>query len=152
MSERILFPASLKRVIFRSTKKWFSDPELNLRLGPMDEEWLNRVLSDRTGAQYSFFSSGKLVAVAGVLFPDAEHDCHYLTDIAVKPDFRWRGIGARVLSKLLMHSELRQAHKWRASVSVGNLAGLRLLESTGWQRLSIQNDRDKLIMFELNIG
>lgn len=133
-------------------KKWFSDPELNLQLGPMDKEWLNHVLTDQSGAQYSFFSSGIFIAVAGVLFPDAEHDCYYLTDIAVKPDLRSRGIGAKVIKKLLMHAELREAHNWRASVSVGNLAGLRLLENTGWNRLLIQNDKDELIMFELNIG
>ena len=36
-------------------QSWFRDPELNQQLGPMDETWLKHIISDKTGAQYSFF-------------------------------------------------------------------------------------------------
>ena len=129
-------------------QSWFRDPELNQQLGPMDETWLKHIISDKTGAQYSFFSSDTLIAVAGVVFPNTHSTYYYLTDIAVKPTRRSQGIGTQVLGQLLSRPDLKQTREWRAAVSPENIAGIRLLRGSGWRRVISGDQQGALIMFE----
>lgn len=65
----MLSSARFTRDDFREYLRWFADPALNRRLGPLDEAWLEHVLADVTGLQLSFFLAGALVAVAGIALP-----------------------------------------------------------------------------------
>jgi len=86
---------------FEEYKSWYKDVNLAKELGPMDKEWLNAVLKEKDGQEYSAFNKENLVAVVGIKFPNTEHPYYFITDIAVKPSLKNQGIGSQVLQKLI---------------------------------------------------
>src|SRR5262249_55078432 len=105
------------RADFPEYKSWFMDPELNRQLGPMDDEWLEYVLNEQDGAQYTIFRDDEIVAVLGILLPDERRPDYYITDLAVKPSLRGQRIGSGTLQKLFELLPLKPGQKWRAFVS-----------------------------------
>jgi ribosomal protein S18 acetylase RimI-like enzyme len=134
---------------FPNYESWFVDPELNRQLGPTDREWLTCVLTDSEGAEYSFLINQELIAVAGVHYPTAEHNYYYITDIAVRPQLRGRGIGERIVRELQVQTELQLVKNWRAGVAINNIAAAKLLESLGWRKIFQANDSDDLTVYEI---
>jgi len=133
---------------FQKYKDWFSDPETNKWLGPLDADWLDYVLKDTTGAQFCFTSSNALIAVAGVHFPNNTHPYYVITDIAVRPNLRAQGLGLRILSLLQTMPALQTVSFWRANVSSTNDAAIHLFEKSNWTRLKSKTSNDGMIIFE----
>lgn len=77
---------------------WFVDPELDRWLGPLDEEWLGAVLSEKEaeGATWAVFRAGTFVAVAEAVF-DSESELAVISGLAVKPDLCRQRIGTEFL-------------------------------------------------------
>ena len=118
---------------FPEYQSWYADHELNQRLGPMDNAWLNDVLTNSAGCTWSVRQSNELVAVIGVVLPDADHPCYCITDFAVKPKLRNQRIGSVVLAQLLQQHELAPHQYWQAYVDQRNPKALAFFTTNGWQ-------------------
>lgn len=129
-------------------ESWFDDVLLNEQLGPMDRDWLEYVLHDSSGAQYSVLRQGELVAVVGVCLPVDGHAYYFVTDLAVRPDLRGNGIGRGALGLLLAHPDLQDSTLWRAGVMPENPAAQAFFTHLGWARREAQTPFDELIEFE----
>ena len=134
---------------YHDYKKWFEDKELNKHLGPLDEDWLTYVMSDKTGEQFSFTHKQRLIGVAGTCFSDGDHDYQVLTDIAVRPDLRLRGIGMLLLTKLITSVKFERNTSWRAYVSPENKGAIQFFNKAGWHRLEHGLPEDGMMVFSL---
>jgi len=137
---------------FREYQKWFSDSELYRRLGPLDNEWLEYILSDKSGAQYCFTEAQEIIGVAGVRFPSDECSHYILTDLAIRPDIRSTGYGSKLLSFLLSQPEFKTVKTWRTYVDVNNGVATKFFLSLGWVCLQECDDGSQMIEFENTIN
>ncbi len=118
---------------FAEYQSWFDDPDLNRALGPqVDQEWLDCVMSETDGCQYAVCEAGEVVACVGIKFPDPEHPTYTITDIAVKPQRKGRGIGAQVLAELMRLHPCKSRQSWVAFVDEHNPKAKSFLEKCGW--------------------
>lgn len=117
---------------FAEYKLWFQDALLQRELGPMDDEWLDAVLNEKDGCEYSVVRNRELVAVIGVKFPQAEHPDFYLTDFAIKPSLRGKGFGSQILAELLQLHPIKPHQTWRGFVSCGNEQAKGFFRKNGW--------------------
>ncbi len=126
--------STFKREDFPEYLSWYADAELNLHLGPMkeDDEWLHAVMNETDGCHYSIFDGKDLLAVVGVIFPDVEHSAYFITDFAIKPIHRGKGIGSIVLDELIRLHPLKVGQKWKAVIDVKNSKAKRFFEKNGW--------------------
>lgn len=135
---------------FPEYRSWFEDPDLNRNLGPaVDQEWLDSVMNESDGCQYSVFDGEALIAVVGIKFPDDEHPTYGITDIAVKPRLRGRGIGSQVLGHLMALHPPKPGESWVAFVDERNPRARAFLEKQGWICDSDQPDEHG--MFKLTV-
>lgn len=103
---------------FEPYVQWFEDESLNKQLGPApNQEWLEHVLHDATGKQYSVFRAEELVAVVGVVFATKENPVNVISDLAIKPILRSTGLGRQVLAALPLLEEYDAAEDWASSRS-----------------------------------
>ncbi|MEE6170356.1 MULTISPECIES: GNAT family N-acetyltransferase [unclassified Mycolicibacterium] len=120
-------------------EQWFRDAELDQRLGPLDEEWLEHVLSDREGVQLVVESvSGTPVALAGCAW-DPVGSSHGITDLAVCPWMRRFGIGQRALKSVLEWSGHPPTKRWVAFVDPDNHAAQAFFSAIGWHPDGIED-------------
>lgn len=133
---------------FPAYESWFADPVLNAQLGPMDQDWLNHVLNDTTTAQYSVVRGDGLVAVVGVCLPNEAHPYYFITDFAVRPDLRGRGVGRSTQALLMAQPDLQLSTLWRAGVVPDNSGALTFLARLGWTRREPESPFDELVEFE----
>ncbi|NLY71684.1 MAG: ribosomal protein S18-alanine N-acetyltransferase [Clostridiales bacterium] len=74
--------------------------------------------------------NGKIIGYAGIwVILDEGH----ITNIAVHPDFRNRGLGTRLLSELIELSERRGAKRHTLEVSVANHSAISLYNKFGFE-------------------
>lgn len=135
---------------FSEYKAWYDDAELDKRLGPMDDKWLDHVMHETRGHQYSVFLGKDLVAVIGILLPDAEHPAYYITDFAMKPHLRNQGIGSQVLAKLMKLYSLKPGEEWRAFIDERNPRAKAFFEKNGWKCVSNTPDEHGMLLLERN--
>lgn len=126
---------------------WYTDEALNRQLGPLDEAWLEHVLTDESGIQLSFFLDNELVAVAGVALPLTPGLPHVITDLAVQPTRRGQGIGSVVLTRLLAAEEFAAAMVWEAYIAPDNSRAQRFVERHGWLRVAPRLDGDPMLLY-----
>lgn len=111
---------------FAEYASWFADAELNRHLGPMDEAWLQLVLSggevpgDET---WAVLRNGELVAVVEALVDADNRSTYTIGAVATKPALRRQGIGAMSLQRVLGLHESRGIVQHTARVSISNTAG-----------------------------
>lgn len=117
---------------FPKYESWFADQLLNNTLGPIDSEWLEYVLQETDGAQFSLFQNEVLVCVMGVCWSNAKNPFHVLTDLAVHPQFRRLGIGTLSISLLFAYLQTVAKTKWVAYVHAENQGAKGFFESLGW--------------------
>ncbi|MBI3336260.1 GNAT family N-acetyltransferase [Candidatus Peregrinibacteria bacterium] len=117
---------------FPEYKSWYDDAELNKRLGPMDDEWLSHIMSERDGCEYSIFRDRELVAVTGLTFPTIEHPYYIVTDLAIKPHLRDQGIGSAILHELMRLHALQPGQSWKVFVDIKNPKAKLFFEKNGW--------------------
>ena len=113
---------------------WFSDPELNRWLGPMDEEWLAAVLkeAETDGETWAVFRSVELVAVLETAFHPEQRNLAAITGLAVKPQRKRQGLGKAALAQVLHLHRCRGIRRHLAYVKVDNFAARRCLERVGF--------------------
>ncbi|MEL6926168.1 MAG: GNAT family N-acetyltransferase, partial [Bacteroidota bacterium] len=103
---------------------------------PMDDEWLRAVLNEASVQQYSVFHESELIAVLGIVRANEQYSYSVITDVAIKPSMRKRGLGKAVLRQLLQLESKERPARWRAYVNKRNVPALRCFESLGWRRSS----------------
>ncbi|MGB3476393.1 MAG: GNAT family N-acetyltransferase [Mycobacterium sp.] len=119
--------------------EWFRDPELDRRLGPVDDEWLDYVLSDHDGAQLVVErDTGQPVALAGCVW-DRSGTEHGITDFAVDPRLRRSGIGTQALTSVLTWVGHPAAKRWIAFVELDNSAAFNFFSAIGWDAQGIED-------------
>jgi len=98
-----------KSEYFDEYKSWFRDDVIEKALYNIDQEWLDFVLSDKSGMEYAVFLDGELIAVAGIEFSTENAPHIAIKNIAVKPSKFRRGLGSMVLNELfkITYSERR---------------------------------------------
>lgn len=76
-----------QREYYLEYASWFSDPELNYQLGPMDEDWLSAVLDQEEdeGITWAIFLNLEMVGVVETWFDPQKRLPVGITGIAVKP-------------------------------------------------------------------
>lgn len=136
---------------FTEYKSWFVDPELNAELGPMDDKWLQAVITEHNGVEYSVFDEVGLIGVVGILFPDIEHPAYYITDIAIRPNAKKMGIGTQILRQLMSMHQLENGQCWKAFVDYENQPAIIFFKKNGWSCLSQKPDDHGMLEFEWKI-
>ena len=123
---------------------WFIDPEMNRHLGPMDESWLEAVLSqpESAGVTWAVFRGRELVAVVETVFDSEQCLPVGITAIAVKPGFRRQGIGTRVLGQILLYHKNQGLVEHVAYISINNAGGRRCVEKAGFVPVTNQPNAD----------
>lgn len=152
--DRGLILTKFRKKDYEEYLSWFEDPELNARLGPMQagDGWLEQVLQQTDGCEYSVFRDGELVAEVGIYYPDESHPWYTISNVVVKPSLRGQGIGKEAIQALMSLPELQQDVGWRAFVDVDNATAKHFFESMGWVCLSSPTEDDEMFMFAIRIS
>ena len=134
---------------FAEYAAWFADPELDRHLGPMDQAWLEVVLSqpEAAGATWAAFRGMELVAVVETALDPERRLPAAITAIATKPGLRRQGIGTNVLGQILSLHGSQGILEHVAYVSVHNLGGWRCLEKAGFVPVASEPDEHGYIEF-----
>ena len=114
-----------KREFYSEYALWFTDPELNRQLGPMDKDWLDAILSEpeSAGVTWAVYREAELVAVVETVFDPQNRLRVWITAVVTKPALRQQGIGTAVLQHILALHKSQGITEHIAYVSVDNPAG-----------------------------
>lgn len=137
-----------KRADWAWLQVWFQDEITNQELGPLDEEWLEHVLSDRRGVQLVAETQGQPVAIIGVTWGIENDPPHAITDLAVHPDKRRRGFGLQSVQAVIGWPGHPMTNKWIAFVELRNKPAQEMLTALGWREF--END-GKMLSYELSL-
>ena len=134
---------------FAEYASWFVDPELNSHLGPIDQEWLDAVLSqpETAGVTWAIFRYRELVAVVETVYDPENHRSAAITAIAIKPGLRRQGIGTNVLRMILSVHKDKGITQHIAYISLHNLAGQRFVTKAGFVPVASEPDEHGYIEF-----
>ena len=146
MSNQFTF-SKFKAEDFDEYKSWYKDALLNKELGPMDDKWLEHVLEEKDGCEYGVFRGKELIAVIGIKYPVEKYPDYYLTDFAIKPDLRYRGIGSEVLKELMRLRPLKSRQSWKAFINVRNAKAVAFSMKNGWS-IADTPDKDGMLAIE----
>ncbi len=139
--------ARFRRENFLEYKSWYNDADLNKWLGPMDDDWIDYVLSESDGIEYAVYKSEEMIAVIGFKFPTSEYPAYFITDFAIKPSMRSKGIGSMILQELV---ELHQDMPWYAFIDAANTRVISFFEKNNWKRSSTEPDEHGMLAFKLD--
>ena len=115
-------------------KTWFQNKALIKALGDADEEWLNHVITQTDGVEYSVLLKEELGGVVGIQFPPPGTDLGYaITNIAVSPARNDAGIGSAILSELPKALQLTNEQHLIAYVDPPNLPAQAFFAKNEWQ-------------------
>lgn len=138
-----------EREYYPEYESWFSDPYLNRQLGPMDEDWLDAVLSEppSEGATWAVFRGNEMVAVLECVFDPSRKLPAGITALATKPDLRQGGIGTAVLQTILALHSGQGIIEHVAYISKNNQAGQRCFEKSGFMPVTPEPDENGYIEY-----
>ena len=128
------------RADYQAYKSWFNNNALKKTLGDIDEEWLDYIMKDEEGIELTVSKNGELVCVIGLIYPNAKESSYIITNIAVKPLLKNKGLGTKILTQLIEKTELKQNEYWAAYVEMSNLNGHRFFEKNDWKRMEGDDD------------
>ena len=131
---------------YKEYSNWFQDPDLKKSLGGIDEEWLNFILEDEQGIEYAVFLDNELICVIGITLPSQNNDYLVISNLAVHPDHRRKGIGSEVLGNLLF--KLKPKENWVSFVASENQKAADFFKKNGWAKR--ETDQDGMIRFEFS--
>ena len=138
-----------QREYFSEYAVWFTDPELNRHIGPMDQDWLEAVLAqpESEGVTWAVFRNGEMVAVIETVFDPARRMPAAITAIATKPDRRLQSIGSTVLREILLLHQRQGFVEHVAYISMDNPAGRACAEKAGFVPFTSQPDERGFLEF-----
>ncbi|MTB49481.1 GNAT family N-acetyltransferase [Lewinella sp. W8] len=111
---------------------WFRDEEMATFLGEVDQEWLASVLSGEEGMELVVMQDGIVVGEVGIVYATADHPYHVISNVAVNPANRNKGIGLQLLREIVLLPELG-GKEIRAYLSKNNGSAIRVFRRAGWK-------------------
>lgn len=102
------------------------------------EGWSESSISDTVhagGTYLAAFSGGTYIGHAGMT---AAADEGYITNIAVKPEFRRKGAATALIEALLRYSAGRKLSFLSLEVRESNMAAIALYEKCGFKRVGVR--------------
>lgn len=128
---------------------WFVDPELNNRLGSLDQEWLEALLSQKEteGMTWAVFRDAELVAVIETVFHPQDRQPAAIAGIATKPSLRGQGIGTAVLKEILSRHQSQGIYDHIAYVASANKGARRWIERIGFRPTAIEPNEHGYLEF-----
>jgi RimJ/RimL family protein N-acetyltransferase len=138
-----------RREHYAEYASWFVDQALNRHLGPIDQEWLDAVLSqpESAGVTWAVFRDGELVAVVETVFDPDNHLPAAITAIAIKPGLRQQGIGTTALRLILSLHKNKGIVEHVAYISIHNTAGQRCFRIVGFVPVKSEPDESGYLEF-----
>ncbi|MEZ4730437.1 MAG: GNAT family N-acetyltransferase [Caldilineaceae bacterium] len=129
---------------------WFVDADLNHRLGPMDQAWLDAVLTEPAaqGITWAILREAEFVAVIETVFDPDGHLPAGIPAIAVKPSLRGQGIGTAVLHQLLALHHAQGIEQHIAYVAQDNVSARRLVECVGFVQTDAEPNEHGYLEFQ----
>ncbi|MFF8818163.1 GNAT family N-acetyltransferase [Leucobacter sp. NPDC015123] len=147
--------------------QWFEDETLNTELGPLDNEWLEHVLTENDGVELvieaAHPATGKLapIALVGVVWGAPEADPragggaedavtgdraaetgHAITDLAIDPARRGFGLGRTAINATMAWPDHPATDSWIAFVDQENEGARRFFEAIGWTYEGLDGEGD----------
>ncbi|MEN0003398.1 MAG: GNAT family N-acetyltransferase [Bacteroidota bacterium] len=132
-----------RRSDFSTYQQWYDDAQMNDALGPVDNAWLEYVLSENEGKQFSMLQQEELLGVAGIIWPTQLYPVHYITDLAIAPSHQGKGYG-RLLIELLSKQSRPSSNVWKAFVMRNNPAGKAFFLALDWHLLDPKDSKEML--------
>ncbi|MEU9806167.1 GNAT family N-acetyltransferase [Mycobacterium sp. NPDC050853] len=117
-------------------QEWFRDPVLDQELGPLDDEWLEHVLTDPGSAELVVIRESEPVALVGCVWGPIEHT---VSDIAVPRSLRRSGVGSLALRAVLTWRGHPPVSRWVAYVHPSNPAAFGFFTEQGWKHFGIDD-------------
>lgn len=127
-------------------RSWFDDELLKNTLGNIDEDWLEYILQETSGTEWAVTSQNRLIAVAGIIFPQDDHPYFVISNLAIHPNLRRQGLGTKIIQILIQKYLPKGINNWICYIDKNNLAAQHFIEKNGWNRLS--QDADGMIQYE----
>ncbi len=125
---------------YQEYASWFADAELNRRLGPIDQEWLEAVLDEGpSNNTWVIFRDEEMVALVETTV-DWPQKTAFITGLAVRPSLRRQGIGRAVLRHLLHQHESRGIRKHVTFIALDNEAARRGAQPLGFVEAGEPNE------------
>ncbi|MEI3843456.1 MULTISPECIES: GNAT family N-acetyltransferase [Microbacterium] len=131
-------------------QRWFEDETLDRELGPLDEEWLDHVLTETDGVELvveepgAGSGTGAPVALIGIVWGGADHGApdlpHAITDLAVDPTRRGSSLGRRALDAALAWPGHPSNDTWVAYVDQENPGAFAFFTAVGWSHRGLDRD------------
>lgn len=120
---------------------------------PWSYDSFKRELNNKLASYLVALLNNKVVAYGGIwVILDEAH----ITNIAVHPDYRYKGIGEELLKALLEKAYAREAKEITLEVRISNLTAQSLYKKAGFVQEGIRkryyedNKEDALIMWKRN--
>jgi GNAT superfamily N-acetyltransferase len=138
-----------RREHFAEYASWFVDPELDRHLGPIDNAWLEAVLTEpeSEGVTWAVFRREEMVAVVETVFDPEMRLPAAITAVATKPSLRRQGIGAAALQQILALHKDKGIVEHVGYIAMDNLAGRRCAEKAGFVAITSEPDKPGYIQF-----
>lgn len=125
-------------------KSWFTDKELNARLGPMDNEtweiWQEYAIRGEKAEELAVYLNNELVGVVQICLPTKEDSKYCISSIATHPEKKRIGIATAVLKHLLQSEGFQESKIWISHVDPKNLAAIQFFEKHGWKHKGIEHE------------
>ncbi|MEL6941792.1 MAG: GNAT family N-acetyltransferase, partial [Bacteroidota bacterium] len=90
------------------------------------------------------FQEGKMIAVLGIALPTEESPCLVITDIAVHPKLRGKGIGKAVIHHLL---QLYPQASFKTFVDEKNINAISFFEHLEWKKMEVIDEDGMWVFF-----
>lgn len=120
-------------------QSWYQDEAIDRELGPLDDEWLEHVLTESDGVQLVIEQRQRPAVLVGCVW-DANGIEHGITDIAVDPGRRGAGLGRRAIEVTLGWQGHPPSERWIAFVDPENAAAHRFFTAIGWRADGLDDD------------
>ncbi len=102
---------------------------------PWSEASLYETVSEKTSSFFVADDNGELAGYIGAYFVLDEG---YITNIAVLPEYRRRGIAEKLIRSLIAEAEAREASFLTLEVRAGNAPAIKLYEKLGFGRVGVR--------------
>ena len=129
---------------YEEYESWFEDGIMKKYLGHVDQEWLGHILNDQSGQEFAAIQNGKLVGVIGITLPSEVHPYYVITNLAVIPWMKRRGIGRQIMDWLVNSITLKENEYWATYVNIDNIIAHDFFNKLNWRLI---NEVDEMMEF-----